>query len=172
MDVSGASGKENGLPRTSELSSLSDALNQEIIKMLQEDGRRPYAEIATALGVSEGTIRNRVNWMKRAGMLRIVAVADPRAINYRADAMLGIRVAPGISPKVVAERLSGFPEVVYVLYVAGRYDLLVELVCDADQDLASFLLSHIHSYSDIASVETMIGLLMFKNQFLLKRTLP
>ena len=56
----------------------SEELNREIIKLLQEDGRLAFKDIANALNVSEGTIRNRVQWMKEAGMLKIVALADPQ----------------------------------------------------------------------------------------------
>ena len=63
--------------------SNKDKLNQAIIEMLQTDGRRPYSEIAQALNVSEGTIRNRVAGMKNAGLLRIVAIADPVTAEYK-----------------------------------------------------------------------------------------
>ena len=55
-------------------SSPQDKLNRSIITLLQRDGRMAYSEIAQELGVSEGTIRNRVGGMKQAGMLRIVVM--------------------------------------------------------------------------------------------------
>ena len=91
--------------RLSSRASLVDKLNQGIVRMLQDDGRRPYKEIAKALKVSEGTIRNRVNWMRDAGMLQIAAIADPSSFNYTTDSMLGVKVASTSSPKEVAERL-------------------------------------------------------------------
>ncbi len=157
------------LPRATVLASPLDELNKAIVKRLQVDGRTPYKEIAGGLGVSEGTVRNRVNRMKERGVLRILAVADPVVINYRADAMLGVKVAPGVKPSEVAERLAVFPQVVYILWVSGRYDLLVEVVCDADADFLDFVADHVFDQIDIASIEIMTGLEMFKNQFLLKR---
>jgi Lrp/AsnC family transcriptional regulator for asnA, asnC and gidA len=59
-----------------------------------------------------------------------------------------------------------------MLWVSGRFDLLVEIVCDDDQGLTDFLETQIYSADDIAAVEVMSGLEMFKNQFLLKRDLP
>lgn len=164
------SGDRQGEPeRASALASPADELNQAIIRMLQIDGRIPYNEIAAELDVSEGTIRNRVNRMKQSGMLRIVAIADPSAINYRADAMLGIKVAPGVTPEAVARRLSEFDQIVYILWVSGRYDLLVEVVSDAEEEFLGFVSDTVYNHDDIASVEIMTGLAMFKNQFLLKR---
>lgn len=150
------------------IASSDDDLNREIIKMLQQDGRLPYKDIAKALDVSEGTIRNRVQSMKQAGALRIVAMADPTAIRYKADAMIGLKVAPGHSIQQVSERLGKSRDVVYILWVSGRYDLLIEIVTNDRAAFLDFLENEIHSQPDIASSETMTGLKNFKNQFLLK----
>ncbi len=146
-----------------------DTLNKAIVSLLQQDGRMPFSEIAGALNVSEGTIRNRVNSMKQAGALRIAALTDPVQVEYKTDAMLGLQVASNTTPAAVAERLNAFPEVVFVLWVSGRFDLLVEIVSDASDEYLSFLESHIYNQVDISSVEVMSGLRNFKNQFLLKR---
>lgn len=150
-------------------SSPDDKLNRSIIAALQRDGRTAFSEIAQELRVSEGTIRNRVSSMKRAGMLRIVAIADPVAAEYKTDAMLGLKIAPGHTPQEVAERLATLPDVVYILWVSGRFDLLVEVVSNDRDGLLAFLETEIHGQPDIASTETMSGLKNFKNQFLLKR---
>ena len=146
-----------------------DKLNRSIIQMLQTDGRKPYSEIANELGVSEGTIRNRVTNMKKAGLLRIVAIVDPTASEYKSDAMIGIKIASGYSVESVSERLAVSQQVVYILWVSGRFDLLVEIVSNNRQSLLDFLDKEIHSQQDISSSETMSGLKNFKNQFLLKQ---
>ena len=158
-----ASGKSRGI------ASTEDDLNRAIIKMLQQDGRLPYKDIATKLKVSEGTIRNRVQSMKQSGALKIVALADPMAIRYKADAMIGIKVAHPATPRAVAHRLSERGEVVYVLWVSGRYDLLIEVVCETRSAFQSFLEQHCFGHDDIDQIEVMTGIEMFKNQFLLKR---
>ena len=158
--------------RVSQLSSPFDDLNQRIIRLLQEDGRAAYDVIGQQLGVSGGTIRHRVARMREEGMLRIVAVVDPVAVDYESDAMLGIRTAPGVTPSEVAKRLDPHPAVVYMMWAAGRFDLLVEVVCDEDTELAIFLNEHIYGQSDIAHIEVMTRIGMFKNQFLLKGHVP
>ena len=98
---------DSGGSRAGEISPLSspfDDLNQKIIRLLQDDGRAAYDVIGQQLGVSGGTIRNRVARMREAGILRIVAVVDPVAVDYETDAMLGIKTAPGTAPATVAER--------------------------------------------------------------------
>jgi len=156
-------------PKSRGIASPDDDLNRAIIKMLQEDGRLPYKDVATALSVSEGTIRNRVHSMKKSGVLKIVALSDPMAIRYKADAMIGIKIASPATPRKVAEGLSRYAEVVYVLWVSGRYDLLIEVVSESSKSFQSFLEIHCFNNKDIDHIEVMTGIEMFKNQFLLKR---
>ena len=167
-----ADGEDGPNGRVSPLSSPADDLNQQIIRLLQDDGRAAYDVIGQQLGVSGGTIRNRITRMREAGLLRIVAVVDPVAVDYEADAMLGIKTAAGVAPAALAQRLEPHPAVVYIMWVSGRYDLLVEVVCDEETELALFLDEHVHGHSDIAHVEVMTRIGMFKNQFLLKRHVP
>ncbi len=155
--------------QTNGIKSPENDLNRSIVAMLEKDGRMPFSEIAEALGVSEGTIRNRVNAMKDAGMLQIVAITDPVAARYQADAIVGARIASGHTAQSVAERLGADERVVYVLWVAGRYDLMVEIVSDDRESFLEFLETQIHGATDIAEAEVLLGLKNFKNQFLLKR---
>ena len=82
------------------------------------------------------------------------------------------KTAPGVSPAAVAQRLDPYPAVVYIMWVSGRFDLLAEVVCDEETELAIFLDEHVHGQPDIAYVEVMTRIGMFKNQFLLKRHVP
>lgn len=162
---------DSSLPKNQKqnaFATIDNDLNREIVKMLQNDGRRPYKEMATALGVSEGTVRNRVKSMQKAGALRIVALVDPTEVRYQADAIVGVKVASNHSVDQVAKRLGKSPDVVYILWVTGRYDLLVEIVTNHLHKFHEFLESEIHLQPDIASSEVMSGLKNFKNQFLLK----
>jgi predicted transcriptional regulator len=59
-----------GTSKARGIASTEDDLNRAIIKMLQQDGRLPYKDIARALEVSEGTIRNRVQSMKKVARSR------------------------------------------------------------------------------------------------------
>jgi len=154
--------------RQRDSASLNDRLNREIIQKLQKDGRMPFAEIAQSLNVSEGTIRNRVGAMKAGGSLRIVAVTDSGVSEYRTEAMVGIRIAAGHRPEDVAARLSALEEIVYVVWVSGNYDLLIEIVADDRQAFLNMLSEHVYCWDDISSADVMTGLKNFKNQFLLK----
>ena len=162
--------KANPSERSDDKNLLGNALNREIIRALRVDGRVAFSEIAQKLDVSEGTIRNRFATMKAAGVLRVTAVTDESAAEYRTEAMLGIKVAPGYDPAATAARLSDVDEIVYVAWMSGRYDLLVEVVSNSESRLLGLLSEHVHGQQDVGQVEVMTGLKNFKNQFLLKRS--
>lgn len=160
--VSGGGG-DGGPESIQALDQPTDALNRAIINLLQDDGRLSFARIAEMLGVSEGTVRNRVNRMIEAKVLRIIAVADPLALGYTGYAMLAMRFAPNADPDAVAKRFAEHQEVTYVLLVAGRYDLLVEIICENQVQLRDFIFANCYRQPDIASVEPMFSLAMYKN---------
>lgn len=160
---------QNSVSARNGIRSPDNDLNRRIIGILEDDGRAPFSDIAQRLGVSEGTIRNRVAALRQSNMLRIVAMTDPVAKKYRTDAIVGLKISSGTTPAEVAKRFEQDSRVVYVLWTAGRYDLIVEIVSDDADALQNFLTTEIHSASDIAAAEVMLGLKNFKNQFLLKR---
>ena len=116
---------------------LSDA-DRPIIRALQEDGRRSFARIAADIGSSERSVRNRVKELRDDGVIQITAIADPELLGYGVIALLGVRTDPSRSLSQIASELSGLPGAFYVMAVAGRYNVLVEISC-ADLDE---LLSH------------------------------
>src|SRR6185503_11069397 len=109
---------------------LSD-LDKRIIEHLQEDGRRPFTQIASALGVSEAAVRARTNRLVDRGILQIVGVADPDKLGFQ-QALIGIRCEPGKLLEV-AEALASMPEVDYVVVTAGRFDVLIETVAEDNE---------------------------------------
>lgn len=142
--------------------SLDDK-DLDIIRILQEDGRTSFTAIAKQLEISEGAVRNRVGQLIDSRVLRVIGVADPMALGYDAYAMVGLKVAPGHDPQKAAHYFRDRSEVTYVSFVAGRYDLLVEVVCKTHENLSAFLREHCYSRKDLATVEPMVGLAMYKN---------
>ncbi|MEM7215578.1 MAG: Lrp/AsnC family transcriptional regulator [Pseudomonadota bacterium] len=149
--------------------SPDNKLNQKIIRFLQKDGRMSFNEIAKQLNVSEGTVRNRVSGLRENNQLRIVAMVDPVADEYKTTAMIGIKAATGYTPQQIGDRLSDNEMVVFILWAAGRYDLILEVVTDDQSEFQAFVEKEIHSFSDIAVVDVMLGIRNIKNQYLLKK---
>ena len=140
-----------------------DGLSREIVALLQEDGRMPFSTIARTLGVSEGTVRSRVAQMRKANLIHFITVVNPLALGYTAWSMLGIKVARGASAEAVARYFRDRPEVVYVVRVAARYDVLAEVVCGSPDELRDFLDTCCYGSDDIAEVEPMMGLGLYKS---------
>lgn len=140
-----------------------DALNRKIIAMLQQDGRMPFSKIAEELGTSEGTVRYRVNQMTEAKVLKIIGVADPIAMGNEGYALIALKLGSSADPREVSRRFETCDEVTYILFAAGQYDLVVEVICETHRNLREFLLEHCYGQADIASVEPMLALALYKN---------
>jgi Lrp/AsnC family transcriptional regulator for asnA, asnC and gidA len=137
-----------------------DETSKRIIEQLQEDGRRPYAAIGKAVGLSEAAVRQRVQRLLDSGVMQIVAVTDPLQVGFARQAMIGIRVEGDM--KVVADRLADFAEVDYVVVTAGSFDLLVEVVCEDDDHLLELLSQRIRILPGVRSTETFVYLKLRK----------
>ena len=123
-----------------------------------------YSAIARELNISEGSVRNRVNRMIDSDVFKIIAVADPVKFGYSAYAMIAMTLAPNVDPDKVADDFGRCPEVLYVMFTAGRFDLLVEVLFRTQDELRSFLVTKCYSRPEIASVEPMLPLAMYKYQ--------
>jgi Lrp/AsnC family transcriptional regulator for asnA, asnC and gidA len=137
-----------------------DETSKRIIEQLQEDGRRPYAAIGKAVGLSEAAVRQRVQRLLDSGVMQIVAVTDPLQVGFARQAMIGIRVEGDMN--VVADRLADFAEVDYVVVTAGSFDLLVEVVCEDDDHLLELLSQRIRILPGVRSTETFVYLKLRK----------
>jgi Lrp/AsnC family transcriptional regulator for asnA, asnC and gidA len=140
-----------------------DDLSKAIIENLQQDGRRSYAGIGKAVGLSEAAVRQRVQRLVDAGVMQIVAVTDPMQLGFARQAMIGIRCT-GNTLKV-AEELSAIDAVDYVVLTAGSFDAIVEVVCADDSDLLELLNTKIRTVPGVLSTETLVYLRLVKQQY-------
>lgn len=132
-----------------------DATSRSIIEQLQEDGRRSYAAIGKAVGLSEAAVRQRVQRLTESGVLQIVAVTDPMQVGFTRAAMIGIGVEGDL--QAAAARVESLPAVTYAIVTAGQYDLLAEVVCEDDEHLLG-VLSDIRQIPDVKKTETFVYL--------------
>lgn len=144
-------------------SGLLDDVSQRIIQQLQEDGRRPYAAIAKAVGLSEAAVRQRVQRLLDGGVMQIVAVTDPLTVGFHRQAMVGINVEGDVEP--IAERLAGMEEVDYVVLTAGSFDVLVEVVCADDDHLLDTVNKRIRTIPGIRATESFVYLKLRKQTY-------
>ena len=137
-----------------------DDVSKAIVEQLQTDGRRSYAEIGKAVGLSEAAVRQRVQKLTDAGVMQVVAVTDPMQLGFYRQAMIGIRVVGDTTH--VAGELSQMRAVDYVVLTAGSFDILAEVVCEDDDDLIDLLNSRIRAIEGVQSTETFVYLRLQK----------
>jgi Lrp/AsnC family transcriptional regulator for asnA, asnC and gidA len=142
---------------------LLDDINKRIIEQLQQDGRRSYAAIAKAIGLSEAAARQRVQRLLDAGVMQIVAVTDPVQVGFTRQAMLGIRTTGDL--REVADKIAALPEVDYVVVTAGSFDILAEIVCEDDDHLLQIVNEGIRSVPGVVSTETFVYLKLTKQTY-------
>ena len=137
-----------------------DDVSKKIIEQLQADGRRSYAEIGKAVGLSEAAVRQRVQKLTDSGVMQVVAVTDPMQLGFFRQAMIGIRASA--DTRILAEQLAEIDAVDYVVLTAGTFDILAEVVCEDDDELLELLNSKIRNLEGVLSTETFVYLKLHK----------
>jgi Lrp/AsnC family transcriptional regulator for asnA, asnC and gidA len=140
-----------------------DEIDRRIIEQLQEDGRKPYTQMAPAVGLSEAAVRQRVHRLIDAGVMQIVAVTDPRLLGFSRQAMIGLKV--GGDTRRVAEAVADLPEVEYVVLTAGTFDILLEVVVEDDEELLELLNEKIRTIEGVQTTDTYIYLRIHKETY-------
>lgn len=143
--------------------TVLDDVSKAIIEQLQEDGRRSYAAIGKAIGLSEAAVRQRVQRLVETGIVQIVAVTDPLQVGFTRQAMVGLRADGDLS--ALADALADLPEVDYVVVTAGSFDLLVEVVCEDDEHMLRLLNESIRSLPGVRETETFVYLRLRKQLY-------
>ncbi len=139
-----------------------DGISRHIIEQLQADGRRSYAAIGKAVGLSEAAVRQRVQRLLETGTMQIVAVTDPMSLGFRRQAMIGVRCSGDLQQ--VADRLAALDAIDYVVITAGSFDLLIEVVCEDDDHLLS-ILGQVRALPGVTTTETFVYLKLRKQTY-------
>ena len=141
--------------------SRLDNIDQHIIEAMRKDGREAFAQIAEQLNVSPGMIRQRYNRLVELGYLKVVAVTNPLMMGMRSMALIGIRT-DGRKMLQVAENVTKIKEVVYLVIVSGRYDIMAEVFCKDDEDMLKFLTEKLAKVDGIRETETFMHMKIMK----------
>ena len=142
--------------------TVLDEISKRIIEQLQQDGRRSYAAIGKAVGLSEAAVRQRVQRLTDNGVMQIVAVTDPMMLGFHRQTMIGIKCEGDLER--VADHLAGMDEIDYVVITSGSFDLLVEVVCEDDDQLLE-ILSRVRMAPTVTSTETFVYLKLRKQTY-------
>ncbi len=108
--------------------SKLDRLDKQILKMIAEDARVPFLEVARACDVSGAAIHQRIQKLTSAGILKgSQFIIDPEKIGYETCAFVGLNLKNPESFDEVVAKLKEMPEVVECHYTTGNYDLFIKI---------------------------------------------
>lgn len=128
-----------------------DELDIRLLDLLQADARMPFVRLAEELGVSDTTVRTRIERLVRRFRVRFVVDLDPHDLGLL-FLYLAIRVQGPTLGKAI-ERLTRLPEIVFLGRTTGGYDLVAELVCRDRDDLVR-ILDELRAIPGITHVDT------------------
>lgn len=127
-----------------------DDTDKAIIDHLQADGRMPFSNLGPLVGLSPAAARQRVLHMIDNRVMQIVAVTDPTTLGFTVQAMAGITVEGDLD--TAAALIAKVDEVDYVVIVAGRFDVLVEVVAE-DMDSLIEVMNRIRAVPGVSGSE-------------------
>jgi len=141
-----------------------DGVDQHIISILEQNGRATNREIAEAVGVSEGTVRNRIERLIRDDVLRIVGVTNPAKLGLNTAAVISIS---GELSRItdIAESIAVADGVVYVGYTTGNADIIVLAFFPTNDELTEFITQKLAAIPGIVKAETNIILKPVRSLF-------
>ncbi|MGB5985793.1 MAG: Lrp/AsnC family transcriptional regulator [Desulfobacterales bacterium] len=131
-----------------------EEINIAIVKHLR-DGRKSFRAIAEELGVTENTIRTRVNKLKRDGVLDIAGLMDPDIVSRHQVVMVGVKLNT-MNLVMKGKEFSSLKGVVSVAVVTGRFDLILTVLLKEGFGLLEFYTEEVSRIEGVRSVETFV----------------
>ena len=136
---------------------MLDDINGQIIDILREDGRSSNASIARRLGVSEGTIRRRLNMLINSGIVKVNVILNSAKMGLSTEAIIGIQVDPD-KVEMVGESLSKLNEIEWVSITTGSFDMFVWVTVQSAEQLGYFLRNEVATIPGVRKTETFMNL--------------
>lgn len=135
-----------------------DDLDRQILKLIVNNARIPFLEVARECNVSGAAIHQRVQKLTKAGVLKgSEFVVDVEKIGYSTCAYIGLFLSKADSFDEVIEALKKVPQVVECYYTTGRYDLLIKVYARTNKQLLQFIQEEILPLG-LARTETLMCL--------------
>lgn len=111
-----------------------------------------YADLGTEVGLTPGGARARVKRLQERGVIRVIGVTSPHAVGLRSIASLQIDVEGDID--AVADRISRFEGVRYLVLGTGRFSILVEAYAESPAALFTLINRQIREVPGVTRIET------------------
>jgi Lrp/AsnC family transcriptional regulator for asnA, asnC and gidA len=138
-----------------------DTIDFALIKELQADARQTSNQLASKLGTSGSTVRRKIQRLRRTGVVRIQAMANPFALGFNGISLIGLKV-DRTRVNEAAEAISSYRNVQLVVICTGRYDIVAWAVFRGVSDLHHFITSELSRVAGLKDSETMTNLKLLK----------
>jgi len=135
-----------------------------IISALQADGRRSNTEIARELQVAESTVRRRLDWLVKSGVIQVMAITDPLKVGFPVWIIGQLEIEVG-KVEAVVQKLERLTEVTFIAITTGSFDVLFTAIFRSTTDLYSFLSGPLSGIGHIRKIETSLVLRLAKRRF-------
>ena len=117
-----------------------DHLDRKILKLITQDARIPFLEVAKACNVSGAAIHQRVQKLAALGIIRgSEFIVDPEKIGYETCAFIGLYLKDPSKFDDVREALKHIPEVVECHYTTGGFDMFIKLYAKNNHHLLNII---------------------------------
>ncbi len=111
-----------------------DTLDNKIIRLLSKSGRMPIGEMAKKLNVTAPTIRSRMKGLEKNGKFKVSGLIDPERHQEVVTALIAMNVRSEGKMDQVLDKIAKLPNVAWVGVVAGRYDIIAEVICEEGKE--------------------------------------
>ena len=136
-----------------------DSLDEQILKMIADNARIPFLEVARACNVSGAAIHQRIQKLTGLGILKgSEYVIDPEKIGYETCAYVGIYLKDPSTFDEVTRALEKIPEIVECHFTTGSYTMLIKLYARDNEQLMDLLNNKLQAIPGVVSTETLISL--------------
>ena len=137
--------------------SVLDTLDNEIIRLLTKDGRMSIGELAKKLNVTAPTVRSRIKILEEKGLFKVSGLFDPSRHKNMITALVAMSIQSKGQMDQIMDKISRLPNVAWAGVVAGRYDIIAEVVCAGGKDdLYQFTTETILKIGNVVRSETFI----------------
>ena len=148
-----------------------DELDRRIVDLLTVDARVSNRQIAAQLGVTEGTIRGRINRLEEGGAIRLTAVTNVAFAGSPKVVLIGILAQHG-ELKEVSRQVAAMPEIGCVILMLGRFDILAVGLFAALEDIVEVANNRILALPGVRHVETSIAVKTLKYDYRAAKITP
>lgn len=136
-----------------------DDYDVQILKQLEEDGRKAFSSIASELGISNTMVHQRVSKMMEQGIIEgIKPVLNEKKIGYDWGAFTGITLDKDHDSARIIEALKDIPEVIECYYITGAYTLYLRIIAKDHEHMRQLLYEKIDNIPGIAKTDSIIEL--------------